>query len=222
LKYKDGVVVAYNNSLTQYGMHLFDNVQRHFTINKNVVFSASGEFSDYQEICTELDKLDRTKRVNEEKEAYSPKDYAQYISSLCYQQRNKADPYYIEGVVAGLDKKGSKFLGYVDLYGTYLELDYITTGFSRHLCGHVINTQWKPDCDLTTALSVLEQCFKALFVKNCPAREEMAVVVIDSNGIRCDVKRYAHLTQCYRHLGLPALHRERVHHQRTHHHLTNP
>jgi 20S proteasome alpha/beta subunit len=31
LKYKDGVVVAYNNSLTQYGMHLFDNVQRHFT-----------------------------------------------------------------------------------------------------------------------------------------------------------------------------------------------
>lgn len=170
-------------------MHLFDNVQRHYNVDKNVIFSASGEFSDYQEICTELDKLDRTKRVNEDKHLYAPKDYAQYISSLCYQKRNKADPYYIEGVVTGLEKNGEKFLGYVDLYGTYLELDYITTGFARHLCGHIINTTWNKDCDLATALGVLEQCFKALFVKNCPAREEMAVVVLDQAGIRTDVKK---------------------------------
>lgn len=182
-------MLAYNNSLNQYGMHLFDNVQRHFVIDKNVVFSASGEFSDYQEICFELDKLDRTKRINEEKHIYSAKDYAEYISSLCYQKRNKADPYYIEGVVAGLDKHGNRYLGYVDLYGTYLELDYVTTGFSRYLCGHVINTSWTPESDLQTTLGVLEQCFKALFVKNCPAREEMAVVVIDQTGIRTDVKR---------------------------------
>jgi 20S proteasome alpha/beta subunit len=189
LKYKDGVVLAYNNCLTQYGMHLFDKVQRHFVVDKNIVFSSSGEFSDYQDLCSELDKLDRTARVNDDKHRYSPKDYAQYISSMCYKQRNKADPYYLEGVVAGLDKKGGRFLGFVDLYGTFLELDYVTTGFARHLCGHIINSTWNADCDLQTALNVLEQCFKALFVKNCPAREEMAVVVIDQSGIRTDVKK---------------------------------
>lgn len=77
----------------------------------------------------------------------------------------------------------------MDLYGSYLTADYLTTGFSRHLCGHIINTQWNKDASLESTLSVLEQCFKALFVKNCPARQEMAVVVIDAQGIRSDNKK---------------------------------
>jgi 20S proteasome subunit beta 7 len=189
LKYKDGVVLAYNNALSQYGMHLFDKVQRHFVVDDRIVFSASGEFSDYQEICMKVDKLNRTSRINSDKHLYKPGDYAKFISSLCYEQRNKADPLYIEGVLAGVSKKGESFLGYIDLYGTYLQQDYITTGFSRHLCGHIINSSWNKDCDLQTALNVLEQCFKALFVKHCPAREDMAVVVIDKDGIKTDVKK---------------------------------
>ena len=170
-------------------MHLFDKVQRHFEVDKKVVFSASGEFSDYQEICMQVDKLNRTGRLNSDKHDYSPEDYAHYISSLCYEQRNKADPYYIEGVVAGLNKKGERFLGYVDLYGSFLRQEYITTGFGRHMCGHIINTNWHKDCELSVALETLEKCFTALFVKNCPAREDMAVVVIDKEGIRTDVKK---------------------------------
>jgi 20S proteasome subunit beta 7 len=122
---------------------------------------------------------------------------------LCYQRRNKVDPFYIEGVVAGVEKDGRRYLGYADLYGTYLETEYVTTSYSRHLCGHIINTQWHKDCDLETALRVLEVCFKALFVKNCTARENLSVVVIDRNGIRTDTKKYALLTQNRRHLGLP-------------------
>ncbi len=91
--------------------------------------------------------------------------------------------------MAGLDKQGQSYLGYVDLYGTYLTADFVTTGFSRYLCGHIINTQWSKEASLETTLSVLEQCFKALFVKNCAARQEMAVVVIDAQGIRTDAKK---------------------------------
>ena len=189
LKYKDGIVLGYNNTLTEYGMHLFDKVQRHFVYDTKIVFSASGEFSDFQALSLKLDELDRTGRVNGDKHTYSPENVAQYIASLCYHRRCKGDPYYIEGVVAGLDKKDKRYLGYVDLYGTYIEQDYITTGFSRHLCGHIINTSWNKDCELATALEVMEKCFKALFVKNCPAREEMLVVVIDKDGIRADAKK---------------------------------
>lgn len=170
-------------------MHLFDNVQRHYQVDPKTVFVASGEYSDFQEICIELDKLNRTERINNEKRTYQPRDIANYISSLCYGKRNKADPYYIEGLVAGIDKKGQSYLGYVDLYGTFLELDYITTGFSRHLCGHIINTQWNKDCDFDTAVKVLEQCWKALFVKNCPARDVMTVVRVTNDGITQDAKK---------------------------------
>ncbi len=40
LKYKDGIALAYNNALTQHGMHLFDNIDRHFVVDDRVVFSS--------------------------------------------------------------------------------------------------------------------------------------------------------------------------------------
>ena len=86
LKYKDGIVIAYNNVLNQHGMHLFDNVDRHYLINDRTVFSmpgltkgSSGEFSDFQQICTKLDSLHRTDRVNYGKHTYTPENYGRYI-----------------------------------------------------------------------------------------------------------------------------------------------
>lgn len=111
------------------------------------------------------------------------------LAHLCYKKRNKVNPYYIEGVVAGF-KDGERYLGYSDLYGTYLEDKYVTTSFSRYLCGHIIETTWNPECDLETALNVMVECFSALFARNCPTNNSLQVVVINKDGIQTDKKKY--------------------------------
>lgn len=68
-------------------MHLFDNIDRHFVVDDRVVFSTrcspgcSGEYSDYQELCTKLDALHRTERVNNERQIYTPENYGRYLGT---------------------------------------------------------------------------------------------------------------------------------------------
>ena len=46
-------------------------------------------------------------------------------------------PYYVSNVVAGF-KDGNRYLGSVDPHGTYLENDFILTGFASMFCKPLI------------------------------------------------------------------------------------
>lgn len=54
------------------------------------------------------------------------------------------DPLLLYNVVAGFDKDKS-YLASIDLYGTYLENDYVCTGFGEYLCKPIIMNYWKPN-----------------------------------------------------------------------------
>lgn len=164
---------------------MFKNVKRFHNIDKHTVFAASGELSDFQYICSLLDDLHRQEFVYDDKHEYGPQSYGKYVANLCYQRRNKGDPYYIEGVVGGF-KDGKRYLGYTDYFGTYLENDFILTGFARHLCGHILNTRWNPEVDQQTAISIIQECFKALYARNCPAEADLRIVVINDKEITTD------------------------------------
>ena len=158
-------------------------------INQNTVFAASGEYSDYQYICSLLDDLHRQEYIYDDNHEYGPQSYGKYVANLCYKRRGKGDPYLIEGIMAGY-KGGERYLGYIDFYGTYLENNFVLTGFARHLCGHILNTRWNPDIELPEAISIIEECFKALYARNCQAEDNLRIVVINDEGIRTDAKKY--------------------------------
>ena len=44
LKYKDGVVLGFNDAASQYGSHKFEGVDRYHIINKNTVIGKSIRF----------------------------------------------------------------------------------------------------------------------------------------------------------------------------------
>ena len=90
-------------------------------------------------------------------------------------------------LIAGYEKN-TRYLGYVDLYGLYLEDDYFATGLAKYLCPHIIETGWNEQCTLEEALSVIEQCFQVLFARHCPAGDGLQVVVLNEQGIRIDRK----------------------------------
>ena len=57
---------------------------------------------------------------------------------------------------------GQRYLGSVDLYGTYLEAKYVATGFSGYFCKPIIENYWKDTCTETEARNILLECFKVL------------------------------------------------------------
>lgn len=98
------------------------------------------------------------------------------------------DPYWLDSIVGGF-KNGNRYLGQIDIYGSYLEHEYVCTGFAAHLCGHIINTEWNKDCELETALATVTKCFQALFARHTLSNDNLEVVVVNKDGVRTDSQK---------------------------------
>ena len=83
-------------------------------------------------------------------------------------------------------RDGKRYLGYVDLYGTYLEDNKFMTGFAKHICGHIISTKWDPECDRDTAINVIKECFAAVFARHTKADDTLEILVINDQEARVD------------------------------------
>ena len=86
------------------------------------------------------------------------------MANVLYKQRSKVDPYYIEGILAGV-KNGKSYLCLTDLYGNYLESDYVTTGFARYLCPVLLDRGYKKDMSFEEGKNLLIECFKVIYSK---------------------------------------------------------
>ena len=146
--------------------------------------ASSGEYSDFQEIVNKLKEIDRDVKNYDDKNQYSPKDYAAYLGNsllmrlidiiclysarLTYAKRSKMDPLYCQNVVGGY-ANGERFLTYVDLYGTKFENTHIVTGFARYFATPIIYNDWKPDMSEEEAKNIIKKCFTVLFYRDCNA-----------------------------------------------------
>ena len=91
-------------------------------------------------------------------------------------------PYYMESVIAGT-KNGRKYLGYVDMFGTYFENDYLITGIARYFCGHLINESWNPEADLATCMNVIQECFKVMYYRSKNQSTSVIAASVTEQGI---------------------------------------
>ena len=145
LYFNGGVIIA-TDTLCSYGtMAKFRNVQRIQGITNNCAIASSGEFSDFQELIRILNTKTQETFLNNDNVAFTPRDYGNYLARLCYHRRNKSNPYYLTNVVAGY-QNGQRYLASVDLFGTYVENKFITSGFAGYLCKPIISNYWKEDC----------------------------------------------------------------------------
>lgn len=87
-----------------------------------------------------------------------------------YQKRNNFNPYYLINVIAGYHN-GQRYLATVDLHGTMIENNSITTGFAGYICKPIIENYWNENMEENDARTILVACFKALVYRNTKAFE---------------------------------------------------
>ena len=93
---------------------------------------------------------------------------------------------------AGASAPRKPFLGRVDKLGMSYEEDFIATGFGLHLAVPLMRERWTPDMTLADARSLLEDCMRVLYYRDCRTinRIQFATVVADAaapGGSKLDI-----------------------------------
>lgn len=138
-----------------------------FQINDSTLFAASGEYSDFQFLCDWLDINAEEDEIYQDGDLRSPREYASVLSRVLYNRRNKMDPLLNQVVVAGVERNGKSYLGYVDLYGTLYEDDYVATGYGSYLAVPLLREKANPNMSEAEAVRLLEECMRILFYRDC-------------------------------------------------------
>lgn len=107
-------------------------VERFSNFCPNMLFSASGDYSDYQQLSELLTKEWERQHLYGEMGEANVKEFGSYLANLCYEKRNKIDPYIVESLIGGIQNNES-YLACCDLYGNYYESDFIASSFARYM-----------------------------------------------------------------------------------------
>jgi 20S proteasome alpha/beta subunit len=138
-------------------------------------------------VCKDLDNMYLREVRENTGNTYFAKNYASFLANKFYAKRNKQDPLWLDGLVAGVHGD-ERYLAWVDMYGNWLEQDYICTGFARHICGEIIEPHWNPECDLETAINVCTNVFKVLLARFKGGAKGVVFKVVGKDGIIRDRK----------------------------------
>ena len=111
-----------------------------------------------------------------------PEELSQYLAAMCYAKRNKSDPFFIEGILAGV-KDGHKTLTFVDLYGTKFTDKYIATSFARSIASPIIDATYRDDMGAQEAKQILIDSFKALIARHKLFSKSLVMVLVTEDGV---------------------------------------
>jgi 20S proteasome subunit beta 7 len=181
MKYKDGVMLA-ADTLASYGsMARYNDMKRIQKVGKNTLIGASGEMSDFQSIMNILEGMDREDMNQDDGYTRTPNEVHGYLRSVMYQRRNKGNPLWNQLLVAGYRDEKS-FLGYVDLIGTAYEENFIATGFGAYLAIPIIRERWSAEMDEGEARTLLEDCLRVMFYRDCRASNRIQIAKATQEG----------------------------------------
>ena len=92
------------------------------------------------------------------------------------------DPLWNTLCVAGFED-GKATLGYVDLRGTTFSDDYIATGFGAHMALPLIRERWSAGMDEAAARTLLEDCMRVLWYRDCRALNKLQIAKVTAGGV---------------------------------------
>lgn len=183
IKYNEGVMLA-ADTLASYGsLARYKDVRRLQSIGENTLIGASGEISDFQSILESLTTMHQSDVNFDDGYTRTPSEFFNYLRAMLYQRRNKGNPLWNQLLLAGYEKeKGQAFLGYVDLIGTAYEENFIATGFGAYLTIPLIRERWNAHMDESEARSLLEDCLRVLYYRDCRASNRIQIAKATAEG----------------------------------------
>eukprot|EP00920_Eleutheroschizon_duboscqi_P011571 GHVT01027763.1.p1 GENE.GHVT01027763.1~~GHVT01027763.1.p1 ORF type:complete len:253 (+),score=16.67 GHVT01027763.1:155-913(+) len=197
IRYKDGVMLASDTQASYGRMARYKRIDRYIKFGKSTLMAASGEYSDFQHLTEFLGRVDTEDWAEDDNCHFTASEVASLLSRVMYQRRSKFNPLWNSIVVAGCDPErtgdnadesmgsaeGHQYLGYVDMYGTHYEENYVCTGLGRYFAITHMRNLHRPDMTEEEARKLLEDCMRLLFLRDCNASNRIQIGKVTTQGI---------------------------------------
>jgi len=185
IKFDGGVIIA-ADTLGSYGsMARFREVSRITKVNETTVFSAAGDYADYQFLKSELEQMVIDEEILNDGFSLPPKAFHSWITRVLYNRRSKFNPLWNTVTIAGFHNNES-YLGTVDKIGIAFEADSVASGFGGYLAQPLMRKALedsKGHFTLNDARQTIDNCLKVLYYRDARSYNRYEMAIITEDGV---------------------------------------
>jgi len=185
IRSKDGVVLAADKRASKGFFVGSKTVQKLFSLDDTTAVAIAGQMSD-AEYLVNLAKAER--RLLSLRRGYplSVKESAKLISNIVYNGMKSYQPFYVELVVAGVDREGAHVYT-SDMSGAVTSEDFMSSGSGSPIAYGVLEQGYNKDLDLEAAKMLGEAAVKAAMERDPGSGNGIDVLVVPNGRFHGEV-----------------------------------
>ncbi|KAJ2160410.1 proteasome core particle subunit beta 3 [Coemansia sp. RSA 552] len=178
---KDCVAIAADKRLGQRALTVDMDFQKVFPVTDRIFIGMPGLGTDVKTLHDRLRMRVNLYKHREER-TIEPSTFAHLVSHMLYERR--FGPYFIEPVVAGLDKDNKPFISSMDLIGccTYPE-DFVVGGTAESNLYGMCESLWEPDLGPEELFETISQALLNAVDRDALSGWGAVVHVITPDGV---------------------------------------
>lgn len=182
LRIKDGVVVAADKRASMGTFVASKKAEKVHILNDFTVATIAGLVSDAQYLIN----LTRANiNLYELARGYPPtsKMAGNLLASIMYEQYRQYFPYYVNMIVAGLDKEGPHVFN-LDMAGGITDEDFASTGSGSLVAIGVLESTWKADLLEKDGIAIAIKALSTAISRDTATGDGMDVAVVNKKGVK--------------------------------------
>ncbi|KAI9168117.1 proteasome core particle subunit beta 3 [Blastocladiella emersonii ATCC 22665] len=165
MKGKNCVAIASDRRFGVQALTVSCDFQKIFKVNDRLFYGLAGLGTDVQTLSERFRFKSNMYKLREERDL-EPKTFAHMVSSTLYEKR--FGPYFVEPVVAGLDKKGEPFVCSTDLIGCInFAKDFVVAGTASQNLYGMCETVWREDLEPEELFEAVSQALLNAVDRDC-------------------------------------------------------
>lgn len=176
IRSKDGVVLAADKRASKGFFVGSKVVQKIFALDDATAVAIAGQMSD-AEYLVNLAKAERRLLALRRGFPLSVKESARLIANLAYSGMRSYSPYYVELVVAGVDREGSHVY-MSDMSGAVTSEDFMSSGSGSPIAYGVLEQGYRQELALEDAERLAQAAVRAAMERDPGSGNGVDVVVI--------------------------------------------
>ena len=192
LRFKGGIAAAADKRASMGTFVASKKADKLHELNDFTVATIAGMVSDAQYLVN----LTRANlNLYELGRGYSPstKMAGNLLASIMYEQYRSYFPYWVQMIVAGLDKDGPHVYT-LDMAGGISDEDFASTGSGSPVAYGVLESQWKEDLTEEEGLKIAILALATAISRDAATGDGMDVVIVNKKGVKRltveEVKKY--------------------------------
>jgi proteasome beta subunit len=185
IRSKDGVILAADKRASKGFFVGSKTVQKLFSLDDATAVAIAGQMSD-AEYLVNLAKAER--RLLSLRRGYplSVKESAKLISNIVYSGMKSYQPFYVELVVAGVDREGAHVYT-SDMSGAVTSEDFMSSGSGSPIAYGVLEQGYDKDISLEGAKKLGEAAVKAAMERDPGSGNGIDVLVVPNGRFHGEV-----------------------------------